>query len=294
MRSLAFRAGSGCTVHDIVCSDRVFGDCAVHVFAVDKHVSLCHAAALVYMQGIPRTLRSMYMHAWQSLLWNRAASERFRRYGADKAVAGDLVLLTTEQQQQQDEDAAAAADASAGAAADALYNAEEQGVVEAGGADEGDDASAAASAAARLSSVHVVTEAEAAAGKFSIRDVVLPMPGSRVQYPQHEAGWQLYCRMAAGDGVMLPGMTAAEFAAAAAEAAAAAGPEDGSGSADGAGAGAAAGAAAAAPASHSAKDFQLAGLTGDYRRLLHVPEDMQHQVIRCAGLLATSVATAWL
>ncbi|KAF6264278.1 pseudouridine synthase [Scenedesmus sp. NREL 46B-D3] len=176
-------------------------------------------AYLTALQGIPRTLRSMYMHAWQSWLWNRAASERFRKYGADKAVAGDLVLLHP-QQQQQDEVAAAEADVSAEAAVDALYDAEEQDsqaaaaieAAAAGDGDGGDDAAGAASAAARLSSVHVVTEAEAAAGKFSIRDVVLPLPGGRVQYPQHEAGRQLYCRMAAADGVMLPGMTAAEFA----------------------------------------------------------------------------------
>jgi tRNA(Glu) U13 pseudouridine synthase TruD len=219
----------------------------------------------------------MYMHAWQSWLWNRAASERFRRYGGDQAVAGDLVLLSTEQQQQQDADAAAAADAGAGAVVDALYEAEEAAV----DAEEADDVSAGASAAARLSSVHIVMEAEAAAGKFSIRDVVLPLPGSRVQYPQHEAGWQLYCSMAAADGVMLPGMTAAEFAEAAAAAKAAgdaSAPESAEAGIGDADAGAA---AAAAPARHSVKDFQLAGLSGDYRRLLHVPEDMQHQVIRC-------------
>ena len=38
----------------------------------------------------------------------------------------------------------------------------------------------------RLAAVHVVTAAEAAAGNFSIEDVVLPLPGGKVQYPQHE------------------------------------------------------------------------------------------------------------
>jgi membrane protein involved in colicin uptake len=265
------------------------------------HETLVGAVVLLHLQGIPRTLRSMYMHAWQSWLWNRAASERYRRYGAEKAVAGDLVLLTSEQQQQQqqqqDEASAVAAEAgtAAAAAVDALYEAAEQdGKTAADNAagieDEVDAASGAASAAGRLSSVHIVTEAEAATGKFSVRDVVLPLPGGRVQYPQHEAGWQLYCRMASADGVMLPGMTADEFAIAVAEVAAAAKVADHADSAaaaapaaDAAGAAAsAAAAAAAAPASHGAKDFQLAALSGDYRRLLHVPEDMQHQVIRCA------------
>jgi hypothetical protein len=34
-------------------------------------------------QAIPRTLRSMYLHAWQSWLWNLAASERVRSVRSD-------------------------------------------------------------------------------------------------------------------------------------------------------------------------------------------------------------------
>ncbi len=36
-----------------------------------------------------------------------------------------------------------------------------------------------------LAEVHVVTEDEAAAGIFSIDDVVLPLPGSMISYPEH-------------------------------------------------------------------------------------------------------------
>lgn len=41
---------------------------------------------------IPRNLRSMYLHAVQSLLWNLAASHRVKEYGIDKVQLGDLVL----------------------------------------------------------------------------------------------------------------------------------------------------------------------------------------------------------
>jgi hypothetical protein len=41
-------------------------------------------------------------------------------------------------------------------------------------------------AAARLAAVHVVTAAEAAAGAFDIADVVLPLPGARIRYPEHD------------------------------------------------------------------------------------------------------------
>ena len=34
--------------------------------------------------------------------------------------------------------------------------------------------------------MHVVTAAEAAAGAFTMEDVVLPLAGGKVQYPQHQ------------------------------------------------------------------------------------------------------------
>lgn len=40
-------------------------------------------------------------------------------------------------------------------------------------------------AAGRLAAVHVASEAEAAAGAFDVADVVLPLPGARIRYPEH-------------------------------------------------------------------------------------------------------------
>ncbi|WFD36592.1 tRNA pseudouridine(13) synthase [Malassezia cuniculi] len=48
------------------------------------------ADALGAFQNIPRTLRLMYVHAYQSYLWNKLVSERIRRHGA-RPVAGDML-----------------------------------------------------------------------------------------------------------------------------------------------------------------------------------------------------------
>ncbi|WFD26340.1 tRNA pseudouridine(13) synthase [Malassezia nana] len=47
--------------------------------------------ALGAFQNIPRSLRLMYVHAYQSYLWNRLVSERVRRHGAQAPVVGDMV-----------------------------------------------------------------------------------------------------------------------------------------------------------------------------------------------------------
>lgn len=42
---------------------------------------------------IPRSLRQIYLHAFQSYVWNLAASKRITKYGNSNAVVGDLVCV---------------------------------------------------------------------------------------------------------------------------------------------------------------------------------------------------------
>ena len=55
-----------------------------------KIFSLCEI--LIGTTQIPKTLRLMYIHAYQSYVWNAIVSERTRLYGANRPIVGDLVL----------------------------------------------------------------------------------------------------------------------------------------------------------------------------------------------------------
>ncbi|KAK4106689.1 pseudouridine synthase [Parathielavia hyrcaniae] len=106
--------------------------------------------------SITRGMRMMYVHAYQSYVWNFVATRRWSKYGA-KVIEGDLVLLTgTRRRDKADDD-------------------------EFNPYDDNDDDNIYAQA-------HAVTAADVASGKFTIFDVVLPTPGYDVTYPRNEIG----------------------------------------------------------------------------------------------------------
>ncbi|KAK9845240.1 hypothetical protein WJX81_000864 [Elliptochloris bilobata] len=131
--------------------------------------------------AVPRNSRIMFVHAVQSYLWNCAASHRAREYGLDGAVAGDLVLEGGDDPAGAgdvlDEDASACGDETEPMEADSLPQALRQAL-----------------------KAHVVTAVEAAARRYSIVRVVLPLPGADVVYPEHATA-QVYVQAAAHLGV---------------------------------------------------------------------------------------------
>lgn len=114
---------------------------------------------------INRNLRLMYVHAYQSLVWNHALSERWAKYGS-RVVAGDLVLI--------DKDAAKPS-------VDELDQNGEIVVLPAA-----DDT--AVRSEDMFQRARPLSAAEAASGAFTIFDVVLPTPGYDVEYPANEIG----------------------------------------------------------------------------------------------------------
>lgn len=122
-------------------------------------------------QKLPRTTRSMYGHAYQSHVWNQMTSLRLTLLDPLHAVEGDLILP------QSKEDA------------DCLLD-EDVGMVD----------GEALPTSWQLPDPLIVTKQEADEKKFSIWDVVLPLPGHSVQYPTHVIGGK-YREFLAADSI---------------------------------------------------------------------------------------------
>lgn len=125
---------------------------------------------------IPRNLRTMYAHAYQSYIWNIIASKRIELFGLE-IVPGDLIL-----------------DSSAAAAAPVHEEAAEKD-------DIPDDEFAEDLRDAQFVRARPVTQEEVESGKYSIDDVVLPTPGFDIIYPTNETLRQLYVSVMAKDSM---------------------------------------------------------------------------------------------
>ena len=133
-----------------------------------RHLGRVKNDYLGALKTIPRNLRLMYVHAYQSLVWNFAAGERWRLHG-DKVVAGDLVIV---QEHRDKED---------------VQQPEPTGDVDADGeviiVPQGEDSATAADD--MFTRARALTAEEAASGKYNIFDVVLPQPGFDIIYPEN-------------------------------------------------------------------------------------------------------------
>ncbi|KAG7194973.1 uncharacterized protein KQ657_004084 [Scheffersomyces spartinae] len=120
------------------------------------------------IMAIPRNLRVMYVHAYQSYVWNSVVSKRYELFGSE-VQAGDLVLddkkATATVEEDNDDDFK-----------EDVY---ESNIVRA----------------------RALTEEEVSSGKYTIFDVVLPTPGFDIVYPSNEQLRSVYVDVMAKDGL---------------------------------------------------------------------------------------------
>lgn len=124
------------------------------------------------LMTVPRNLRLMYVHAYQSLVWNVVAGKRWTTYG-DKVVAGDLVLVNEHKDKEITTEPVVAP-----------RELDDNGevVINPTGSEN------ANSGAEQFERARHLSAEEAASGQYTIWDVVLPQPGYDVEYPANEIG----------------------------------------------------------------------------------------------------------
>ncbi|XP_072952200.1 multisubstrate pseudouridine synthase 7 [Typha angustifolia] len=151
--------------------------------AILQCLKKCPGNYLQALKAIPRTLRMMYVHSYQSYLWNHAASMRVQKYGVSQVVQGDLVYCKD--------------------------NLSEEVVVLDKFETEDDcndeflsDTSCEEILEEKLQLVKAVDSEDLSKGIYSFEDVVLPLPGSRIQFPENEVA-NVYHEMAKRDGISL-------------------------------------------------------------------------------------------
>ncbi|KAG5189433.1 hypothetical protein JKP88DRAFT_267276 [Tribonema minus] len=165
------------------------------------------SAYLPALRALPRHMQLLYLHAAQSYCFNHAVSHRIKTYGPDAPVVGDLVRAkyddadTLDAAQEGEDGTAAVEDADALADAGELVG-DDEGVDAVAEPPtkrirtDGDSSSAPADGGGGSSRsrppVHVVTEEDLKEGRYTIFDVVLPVPGVSIMYPKHECGKDYY------------------------------------------------------------------------------------------------------
>ena len=121
------------------------------------------------LQTISRNLRLMYVHAYQSLVWNVAASERWKRFGSS-VVEGDLVLV--DDHTDKTETVTKGEDVDVDGEAIVLPATDDR-------ATNLDDI---------FERARALTKEDAESGTYDIFDIVLPTPGYDILYPSNEIG----------------------------------------------------------------------------------------------------------
>jgi tRNA pseudouridine13 synthase len=156
--------------------------------SIIRHLGRHRQDYLGALLGIQRNLRLMYVHAYQSLVWNLAVGFRWQLYGP-KVVEGDLVLVHEHKEKQ--------GDVAANSAPEQTVDADGEVIIAPAGDDRAFDKDD------MFERARALTAEEAASGDYTIFDLVLPQPGFDVLYPANESGawYKTFMASQAGGGL---------------------------------------------------------------------------------------------
>lgn len=168
-----------------------------------KFLSKSEESSRDYLNAItslPRYTRSMYVHSYQSLIWNKITTYRLKKYGF-KVIPGDLILSSDTNITDNSLDILLSSDV-----ADAKD--ENNGKsMESGNADDINSSNRKAPIEDISAKIEIATEENL--GKYSIFDIVLPIIGSRVRLPENDVGEELM-RLLKNDNLTLDSFKARE------------------------------------------------------------------------------------
>ncbi|XP_032511316.2 pseudouridylate synthase 7 homolog [Danaus plexippus] len=141
------------------------------------------------LQQVSRNCRLLYIHSYQSLIWNRAATHRLTQ--SRTPLVGDLVPLepvaqVTEDELDEESDNEDSENVTRDQNTDNIEKTEEatcNGTENNTDSNENTDKKKKGNTPKKVIPVKVLTKEDIDSGKYSIFDIVLPLPGYSIEYP---------------------------------------------------------------------------------------------------------------
>lgn len=122
------------------------------------------------LDALPKNMKALYISAFHSYVWNNVVSERIRTYGATKVLVGDLVVRRGDVKKET----------GLGKRKREQHEMDVQ-------RERGQETNpSTARSVSRLGEPHVVTEEDIKEGRYTIDDVVMPVSGTSIRYPEND------------------------------------------------------------------------------------------------------------
>ena len=119
----------------------------------------------------------LYLHAYQSLIWNKVVSERIKRFG-DQVLIGDTVLMS----QPENKNTKTEKEGAVAAVTTMTTTKEFETKLE-----------------RKIANIETVDENNIS--RYTLHDVVMPIPGHKVPYPKNEELKEIYLSLMKEDGL---------------------------------------------------------------------------------------------